>query len=238
MMLRSLAIAGAACATATSAAPTVQDTPVAITTVSREMLDNLPVGRRLEDLLAVCPVQTVPTVTRTVPGLRGLPPSASLQCARPDDVAMVEVLRDHNHARTLFGSRPLAWDPVLAGQARSYGQTLARLGRLVHSPRTGREWSRENLLQALPGTPVKAMVGVWAAERRYFRPGVFPNVSTTGNWADVGHYSQMVWPTTTAVGCAVQRGIGRFDWLVCRYAPAGNRDGVWLGPRPAPPPLP
>ncbi len=44
---------------------------------------------------------------------------------------------------------------------------------------------------------IEAMVGGWASERRWFAPGVFPNVSRTGNWADVGHYTQMIWPATT-----------------------------------------
>ncbi len=70
------------------------------------------------------------------------------------------------------------------------------------------------------------MLNVWIMEKRNFVPGLFPNVSRTGNWADVGHFTQMVWPTTTSVGCGVQRGIGRFDWLICRYAPPGNRDGT------------
>jgi hypothetical protein len=34
----------------------------------------------------------------------------------------------------------------------------------------------------------------------------------------------MVWPTTTRIGCAVASN-GRFDYLVCRYSPAGNIDG-------------
>lgn len=70
------------------------------------------------------------------------------------------------------------------------------------------------------------MVNVWIAEGRNFMPGIFPDVSRTGNWYDIGHFTQMIWPKTTAVGCGVQRGIGKFDWLICRYAPPGNRDGT------------
>ena len=135
-----------------------------------------------------------------------------------------QLLALHNQVRTQAGSPPLQWDSELAAQAASYGPQLAQHGRPVHAPRAGREKSRENLLQALPGTPVDRMVGVWIAERRNFTPGIFPNVSRTGNWADVGHYTQMIWRTTTHVGCAVHRG-GRFDWLICRYWPPGNQDG-------------
>ena len=68
------------------------------------------------------------------------------------------------------------------------------------------------------------MVANWASEKMSFNRGIFPTVSRTGTWADVGHYSQMIWPTTTQVGCAVASS-RNYDFLVCRYAPAGNIDG-------------
>jgi hypothetical protein len=38
---------------------------------------------------------------------------------------------------------------------------------------------------------------------------------------DVGHYSQIVWKTTTKVGCGFAESNGS-DVLVCDYAPPGN----------------
>jgi hypothetical protein len=75
---------------------------------------------------------------------------------------------------------------------------------------------------------IEAMVGGWASERRFFTAGIFPNNSRTGNWEDVGHYTQMIWPTTTRIGCAIAS-TGRIDYLVCRYAGAGNIDGRPVG---------
>jgi hypothetical protein len=75
---------------------------------------------------------------------------------------------------------------------------------------------------------VETMVGGWASERRFFAPGIFPSVSRTGNWEDVGHYTQLIWPTTTRVGCALAS-TPRIDYLVCRYAGAGNIDGRPVG---------
>ena len=74
----------------------------------------------------------------------------------------------------------------------------------------------------------EAMVGAFIAERRYFKAGVFPNVSTTGKWTDVGHYSQVIWPTTTELGCALAHNKAR-DYLVCRYSPPGNHFGRPVG---------
>ena len=71
---------------------------------------------------------------------------------------------------------------------------------------------------------VEAMVDGWIDEKRFYRPGRFPEVTTTQSWEDVGHYTQLIWENTTRVGCALSN-TGEDDVLVCRYAPAGNWDG-------------
>ena len=94
----------------------------------------------------------------------------------------------HNAARAEVGAPPLQWDPALAVAAASYGPALSRLGRLVHSPRTGRENQRENLWMGQQGRfGPEDMVGAWTAEKSRFLSGQFPNVSRTGNWSDVAH---------------------------------------------------
>jgi len=134
------------------------------------------------------------------------------------------LLAAQNRERALVGHAPLIWDPALAASAASYGPTLARLRRLVHSPRQTRPGQRENLAMAYHGTlSPEQLVAMWSAEKRYLRPGLFPAVSTSGNWLDVAHYTQMVWPTTTHVGCALYQ--ADWDYLICRYSPPGNVDG-------------
>lgn len=205
-----------------------KDTPQSVTTISREQLDSLPVGRRLEDLAKICPAQTIPTVSPS-PIVDGIPtrPGPSIGCFKPDDVRMIEIYKQHNIARAEYGSGPLVWDPLLAQGAAGYASQLTTLGR-VHAPRAGRKDIRENLLQSLRGqrSPIQ-MVGVWTAERQYFKPGIFPDVSTTGDWSKVGHYTQMIWPTTTSIGCAIHSD-AKYDWTVCRYSPPGNRDGTMV----------
>jgi Cysteine-rich secretory protein family len=126
----------------------------------------------------------------------------------------------HNQARAVLGVPPLHWDAALAASAAGWAANLARRGAFEHSDNRGD--MGENLWAGTPGvfSPEK-MVARWAAERQIFKPGVFPDNSKTGDWEQVGHYTQMVWRTTTAVGCALAKG-SRADVLVCRDAPAGN----------------
>jgi hypothetical protein len=136
----------------------------------------------------------------------------------------VRLLAAHNRERTLVGHPPLAWDPDLAASAASYGPTLASLGRLLHSPRETRPGQRENLAKAWHGTLTpEQLVDLWSREKLMLQPGLFPAVSRTGQWEDVAHYTQMVWPTTTRVGCAIFA--ADWDYLICRYSPPGNIDG-------------
>ena len=138
------------------------------------------------------------------------------------------LLLAHNMERARVNAPPLQWDPALATSAASYGPVLARLGRLEHSPRASRPGQRENLWMGPRGIySPEQMVGGWIAERAMFRPGVFPHVSRTGNWAHVAHYTQMIWKGTTRVGCAIQPA-GRMEYLICRYSPPGNVDGKYL----------
>jgi hypothetical protein len=135
-------------------------------------------------------------------------------------------LAAHNRERALVGAPPLEWDQKLADHAASYGPVLAKLRHLVHSPRDGRPGERENLAMAWHGTmSPEELVGMWSRERDLLQPGsyLFPGTSRTGNWEDIAHYTQVVWPTTTHVGCAVFS--ADWDYLVCRYSPPGNKDG-------------
>ena len=136
----------------------------------------------------------------------------------------MRLLAAHNRERLMVGHPALVWDPYLAASAATYGPTLASLRRLVHSPRETRPGQRENLAMAWHGTMTpEQLVGMWSDEKKLLQPGLFPAVSATGRWEDVAHYTQMVWPTTTRVGCAIFS--ADWDYLVCRYSPPGNIDG-------------
>ena len=135
------------------------------------------------------------------------------------------ILALHNRERAAVGAPPLTWDPTLATSAASYGPSLAAIGHLVHSPRESRPGQRENLaMGSASHYGLEDLVGFWVEEKAYFQPGTFPNVSRTGQWKDVAHYTQMIWKGTTNVGCAMY-GAGDRNYLICRYSPPGNADG-------------
>lgn len=147
------------------------------------------------------------------------PAGAQAQDLSRFQVAMLDA---HNRERLAIQAAPLTWDPDLAAAAASYGPALARLGKLVHSPPQSRPGVGENLWMGSKGAySLREMTDSWAAEKILFRPGVFPDVSRSGHWSDVGHYSQMIWRGTRRLGCALYSD-ARWDFLICRYAPGGN----------------
>ena len=135
------------------------------------------------------------------------------------------ILAAHNAERAALGLPLLVWDNDLGNAAATYAAQMVTTGVFQHSDRSARRGICENLWFCTHGAySVESMVGGWASEKRMFAAGIFPNVSRTGNWVDVAHYTQLVWPTTQRIGCALASN-GRFDYLVCRYSPAGNIDG-------------
>ncbi|MEO6582268.1 MAG: CAP domain-containing protein [Sphingomicrobium sp.] len=139
------------------------------------------------------------------------------------------VLHAHNEARSQFGVPALAWRDQLAAEAMSHAQWMAQTGVYSHDQTPGRrKKAGENLWRGQRGVfSYDVMIGVMLEEARNFRPGVFPNNSRTRQWNDVAHFTQIVWPTTTAVGCALASG-ATTDFFVCRYSPTGNKDGFAL----------
>jgi hypothetical protein len=136
--------------------------------------------------------------------------------AAVDERSANELLAAHNKYRSHLSLPPLRWSGSLADAAQRWADRLASIGRLEHSG------PGENLAMGTARAySLTQLVDLWGHEGRYFTNGIFPAVSTTGNWLDVGHFSQIVWRRTTMVGCGMARGRGQ-DVLVCSYSPPGN----------------
>jgi hypothetical protein len=133
------------------------------------------------------------------------------------------LLAAHNRERSAGGVAPLDWDPALAAEAAAWGEELAASGAFEHAPDNGDEDPQgENLWAGTKGAYApEEMVDGWIEEKSNFRPGLFPDNSRTGDFEDVGHYTQLMWRDTDRVGCALAAGAEE-EVLVCRYRTAGN----------------
>lgn len=152
------------------------------------------------------------------------------QAAGFDSNAMVAA---HNRWRKAVGAPPLVYSPGLAASAQAWADHLKQGNhcRMQHSKPDGRygenlfwasalEWSDGKLeLQAIgPDT----VVDDWAGERADYN---YEN-NSCAKGKTCGHYTQLVWRTSTTVGCAVAvcEDTREQVW-VCQYQPPGNRVG-------------
>lgn len=122
----------------------------------------------------------------------------------------------HNAVRAKVGVGPLAWSEDLAKLAQAWANRLIANGQFDHShnPKTG-----ENLYEMTGGSASpEIVVNSWASEANDY--------SYTSNTCRgvCGHYTQIVWADTKAVGCAVAQKGQREVW-VCEYGPPGNYVG-------------
>jgi uncharacterized protein YkwD len=145
-----------------------------------------------------------------------------------------EILSAHNEERQFQGGAPLIWDAALAAEAAKWAENLATHGQFEHAyEELSKSGNGENLWMGTRGSyAYRDMVGIWLDEANNTKSGRFPDVSQTGDWTDVGHYVQIVWPETRKLGCAISSS-EEDDYLVCRYWPGGNRigDNFILRPR-------
>jgi len=140
------------------------------------------------------------------------PLGIKIRSSMPD--GMDSVLNAHNIYRCMHGVQALAWDDTIAASAQKWA-TEGTCDTLQHS---GGNYG-ENIYWANPApAPSDLYEGVddWYAEVKYTSGGLTPD------WCDskCGHYTQVVWKSTTAVGCGTCGGT-----MVCQYDPAGNFDG-------------
>ena len=132
------------------------------------------------------------------------------------------ILAAHNAERALIGVPSLSWSPALAADAARWGANLQTLSYLEHDGALDAEG--ENLWRGSKDayTP-EDMVTMWIDEKAAFKNGLFEDVSTSGQWEDVGHYTQVIWRGTAQVGCAlVTVASGEDEVLVCRYLDGGS----------------
>jgi hypothetical protein len=155
----------------------------------------------------------------------------------PTPIGAPEALEAQNVYRAAVGEPPLVWSATLAGSAQTWAQHLADTKTFLHSCPGGGCGYGENLAAGMPANSWTntQLVDLWGAEKQYFKCGTFPDVSTTGNWEAVGHYTQMIWPDTKQCGCGYATSSSNWGILVCQYQPPGNYIGTYICPANTPP---
>ena len=157
-----------------------------------------------------------------IAALAAASPLAAEVTVVPTETVATRLLAAHNAERQRVGVKPLVWSAKLAEHAKKWAQTLAVSDMFEHAPVGADGGEGENLwFGTKDDYAPEEMIGFFIDEGKQFKRGKFPDVSTTGRWEDVGHYTQLVWKDTREVGCAIASNARR-DILVCRYSPAGN----------------
>lgn len=145
-----------------------------------------------------------------------------------------EILSAHNQVR-LSANNPVP-NPALAplqwsASAASTAQAWADQCNFRHNPNLKN--LGENIAAATPNALTTAgVVQGWASEASDYNYGT--NACAPGKVC--GHYTQLVWRSTTHVGCATKvcdknspfSGFTRWQLWVCNYSPPGN----FVGQRP------
>jgi pathogenesis-related protein 1 len=143
----------------------------------------------------------------------------------------------HNRWRAEAGvSEKLNYSPALAKSAQAWADNLKQTNhcQMRHSKADGKygenlfwgsamNWSdgRRELQQVSP----QQVVDSWASEKADY--DYANNSCAPGKMC--GHYTQIVWRTTTTVGCAMAVCEDtRTQVWVCQYQPVGN----WVGNKP------
>lgn len=143
-----------------------------------------------------------------------------------------DLVEAHNTLRAEVGSEPVQWSPELARFAQEWADEVARTGEPAHRPREGEHLQHygENIAWGSgSGYGVLQAAEAWFAEIELYEPGTpIPPPEDFGAFR-AGHYTQVVWKGTTAIGAGkamIQEG-ERKGWLVvvCNYDPPGNIAG-------------
>lgn len=134
--------------------------------------------------------------------------------ASAQDISQV-VLAKHNALRALHCAPALRWDASLAATAQATAQAMVNSCALRHS----NNGLGENLAMGTTGAyPPASQVQSWYDEINNY------NFGNPVFGMNTGHFTQVVWKSTTAVGCGVAHCQGQ-DLLVCNYSPPGNYAG-------------
>jgi pathogenesis-related protein 1 len=127
------------------------------------------------------------------------------------------MLDAQNAVRARVGVPPLVWSPQLAAVAQDWAKRLIATRGFAHRP-NNRYGENLYAISGAAASPAQ-VVASWADEARGY------DVRSNTCAGICGHYTQIVWRTSRAVGCAIATDPEREVW-VCNYDPPGNYVGI------------
>ncbi|TEB39192.1 PR-1-like protein [Coprinellus micaceus] len=121
-----------------------------------------------------------------------------------------QYLDAHNTVRGRYGAEDLVWDNAAATAAQVWADNC----RFAHEDDS---LYGENIAAGPSDLNIRSAIQFWADEESEYDPSN-PQAS---------HFTQVVWKSTTGVGCASAQCTGIFGidlatFYVCKYSPPGN----------------
>jgi hypothetical protein len=161
----------------------------------------------------------------------------------PPDGFATEILGAHNAVRAGATPAPdpplapLSWSASVAGTAQAWADGCS----YRHNPELHALSLGENIAATAPPgsrTAAQIVTELWASEAPFYDlvANTCDAAAPENEAHTCGHYTQLVWRSTTVLGCGVRTcttgspfsGFSQWDFWVCDYAPPGN----WVGERP------
>ncbi|CAN8105207.1 unnamed protein product [Discula destructiva] len=160
-----------------------------------------------------------PNSADPAPAAVSAPPAGDASLATDESNALAA----QNAARAVVGVPALTWDAQLVSDAQAWADHLAAQGTpgtLVHDEQNT---EGENLYWTSGSSdPYAEAAAAWVGEKSLYNGEAITGV---GNFEEYGHYTQIIWRTTTHVGMATADDGQGGVYVVARYSPPGNMIG-------------
>lgn len=138
-------------------------------------------------------------------------------------------LSDHNTYRAKHHSPKMTLSDSLNNSAQTWAQHLATIGKLEHTPSNQRQYGENLYVSYTTQTSIAAGTLAHEAVKSWYNEVSSYNYANPGFSGTTGHFTQVVWKSSTQLGCGAAQGTATVNgtkfnafYVVCHYAPAGN----------------
>jgi glioma pathogenesis-related protein 2 len=142
-------------------------------------------------------------------------------------------LSKHNGYRATHRSPNMTLSSSTNTTAQTWAQYLATNGVFQHSTASQRNNAGENLyVSYTTASSIAASTLADTAVKNWYNEVSAYNYNSPGFSSATGHFTQVVWKSSTQLGCGAAQGTKTINgtkynafYVVCHYAPAGNVQG-------------